>query len=1635
MSDVSSEASKDDRSDDSLSSDGEDEFYDIEVKKDVTDNVSTTSESSTSEETVKVKVEEYSANEDFRERFFEAQERLGELEAELKNTRERLRNLENACENTEEKIGVLKNAAFSYHRSFSEHEITFKTVIEENRELKITIEKLQALIRKNKQEREKSDEIKRTINEHLKDQLDAATKENEELERELDELKSKNSKDLRDIVGPHDDKKKSKYCGTDGTRGGSDLVQELESLKLRFDAIESEKNQLQKEKEELRDEVDDLEKRLKDFQQKLSADDEIIEEMKQQILEYHSQIAETENNCDSSRSKNIELEKEISVLRGLMAELESKLTDEKERREDLIYEGTQRLEIQNKKISQLEMNLRDVCKEKELLNLQFVDSKNKAEMDMKQWTKQLNESHVRAELFRKEVSDKEKKLATLRTENDELRGLKDDVASLQRQLQDAHDRELARFAEESSGDETDGDKDDELKRLKQDNEELNQEVEQLRDDVISLQSELAEFVQEKERRSPKGMDPEIVVVERFEVQSSAPLARIESDLSDYDDVNEERVVAVSETPNLVPPEETTTSWSSDDFAKSQIQELEELLEKTKAEKQKLEDCLEESEDKAKKTADELSKTIDNLTEKCEVMSQELLEKETIINRLRKDEAQDKKNIRDLEQKRLRDQEYVERELEKARQELHDLKSHAAAKEDYKEKYHELKAEYDKTVEDKEKLEGEKEEVAKERAKLQDQLEDLNKMLEKGKQMYAEVCDENDDIMKAKNKMEDEVKFLSEELKEEEELHSSEKGKLDKEIKDLKEKIGRLEEEISELKKKLRRQEDEENWRKKHDILQRDINSLQGDKKRLERSVEKIEDEHEDTKSKYSKARRELSDARTELGTLRRQVSELKLTKDTADVDKELRKTKDTLKEKEEECRRYVGQLEDLEKEMATVKVALKNKEEACERYLQELEKMKESLTQQKADDGWQEKFESLKLKLDEVEGEKNSLQKEKNNLQSELRKDSEKLAEVEIKLSQANMEKEGLSKDFHKSHTRITHLEIELQKASKQKQQAEEQAKWIKKELLTREETISRLGKELSDKNKIIASMDDNVDKDNEILMLEREIQLLQSRIPASEKDESVLHNQIHLLETNVKEVKEQLDGKTAQLEECEKKNEKLGVRVVELSKEIQSLYRRYEESCVHLAELQAGRPVVLAKAETTSLTIDVEGKPEVELGVFVQERVRSLPRVVTPGHGRSVSELEIPVSQLPGTVVIGEPVSLTVDYSARGSPVVSHPSEVTASEPEDNDEVSWSQDSEDERDIPPVVFTAQEVYSAPPPPTYSPSAPNPERILISAQALPEPQRPKSIDAERFPFLKGSDVKLNAGAFQPVPSRASDQIEDEADNERLPQRRFRAISREELFRLDGLLHAHAHHQDPPENGVDNVTKGYPEDELFVGKEDYPKEFYDQQREDWPKPPSYQLEGTEEPPIPPTEDAYTNESAPDKEFADEYDRYPDPYEKPPRKPESTYTRKIIGVYNDDGNLIGYQEVYEEKADDYMDEINGGVLPYPDPYGYEGIPKPPKIEQYPSENLPYTNDTRELLEGDFEYVYGRNGNTSKEQWYSDEPDERGFVQTKYNRENDATYRHAYSDPYGHLNGDNYGRNHPSEVARQYASGTYL
>lgn len=1554
---------------------------DPEIRRAKTDYVYKTSNSATTEETIRVTVEELPVDEDFKTRFFEAQDRLGELEQELRNTREKLRNLENACENTEEKIGVLKNAAFSYHRSFSEHEVTIKTVVEENKLLKITIEKFEATIRGYKEEQEKVDEIKRE-NENLKDQLDEARKGNDDLVEQLDKLQ-KEYDDLRDNNGGEKD----------------NILLEMESLKLKYGEIETENDNLLKEKEELRVEVDDLERRLKDLQIKLSADDEVIEEMKQQIVEYHVQIQQSEENCNNSRTRNIELEKEMSILRGLVTELESSLKAEKDSRESLFREGTNRLDIQNKKITQLEMNLKEVCKEKELLYLQFVDSKNKAEMDSKQCTKQLNETHVRAELFRKEVSDKEKTISSLKAENGELR---DDIALLQKQLEDLQDRDLSKFAEDL--DKADGNDDDELTKLREENEEMTQELEQLRDEVISLQSELAERYIEEEK--PRNEDPDEIVVEHLRVVQRVPLAPNE-DLSDSDDF-EEHIVAVGETPQLAAvPKESGDSWSSQDYSKSQIQELEELLERTKKEKEKVEECLEESEERAKKTTEELSKTITQLNDRCEEMRKELIEKEAVINEQRKDLAQDKNTISDLEEK-LREQEYIEAELEKARKELLELKSQETI-EDLSEEYEKLKEQYQKLMEDKKKLKDNNEDLLEKKADIEEQLEEMKVKFDKGKEMYNTLCDENDDLKKDNDdlqkqvdKLREEVKYLGDELKEEEDLHVTEKEKLTGKNKELGDKIRRLEGEISDLKAKLRKKDDDENWKEKFDELKREKNSLQIEKQRLERNLERNDDEHEQTKTKYNKVRRELTDAQSETAMLRRQLSELKLTKDSGDLEKELRKLKETLRKKEEESKNH----------------------------LTELEELKRSLFRQTSEDGWQEKFESLKLKLDEVEDEKDSLQKEKNNLQNDLRKDSEKLAELEIKLSQANMEIEGLSKDFDKSHTRITQLEIELQRSSKQKQQAEEQAKWIKKELLTREETISKLGKELNEK------MEDS-DKDNQIIVLEREIQLLQSRIPASEKDESVLHNRIRFLEDSVKEIKEKLDGKTVQLDKCEKEKESLSVHVVELSKEIQVLYERYQASRTEIEKLRAGLVTVPEKTpETTSLTIDVERKPEVQLGVFVQERVRS--RVVTPGLGRSTSELEISISQLPGTVVIGEPVAVTVDYGSEGNPLVSHPVELTASEPEDNDEDSFSHEGDDE-DVPPVVYSAPQVESAPQFNFTSPST-DPERILVSAQALPRPQLPKSVDPERFPFLKASGVRLSGGAFQPVPSRNNNLPgqslqEEPSDKELIPEGRFRAFSKEDQFKLDGLLHAHAHHHDPPDV-YNDVYNQPPENGVGNNKEYYPEE-PNAQEERWPEPPPYDWE---EPPLQPPREAYSYQSSPGGEHPDDFngqvEKYPDPYKVPLRKPEGSYKRRIIGVYDNDGKLIGYQDVYEEVTDEYAEEMNGGVVPYPEPYEHRGVPHPYEPEQRLPIKIPYTNDTRGPEEDEpVFYEYDSNQNATKDQWFSPQPGERVQDNRKHNKESGRSYRHGYPEPYGYLNGDGARRNRPAMVSSQYASGTYL
>ena len=77
MSDRADEASAKD--DDASHDSGEEEFYDVDVERETTEYVSTTFDSSTTEESIKFKVEELPVNEDLRNAFSKLKKDSGNL--------------------------------------------------------------------------------------------------------------------------------------------------------------------------------------------------------------------------------------------------------------------------------------------------------------------------------------------------------------------------------------------------------------------------------------------------------------------------------------------------------------------------------------------------------------------------------------------------------------------------------------------------------------------------------------------------------------------------------------------------------------------------------------------------------------------------------------------------------------------------------------------------------------------------------------------------------------------------------------------------------------------------------------------------------------------------------------------------------------------------------------------------------------------------------------------------------------------------------------------------------------------------------------------------------------------------------------------------------------------------------------------------------------------------------------------------------------------------------------------------------------------------------------------------------------------------------------------------------------------
>ena len=1284
-----------------------------------TENVSHVSETITT-----VRVEE-SVNESFKEKFLEAQRKLLDLEGELKGTRQYLRNLEDACENTEEKINGLKDAAILYQRSVSQHEVS---IAEENQSLKMQIENYEAALEGLEKEKKHAKETRvRAVK--IEIELEKATKEINRLLGQLDscERAEANSKHVRDTAAELSDElaMMKSECTLHCTRINklteenealkkekslSDaLMSELKALKLECDEIESENEQLEHEKQELRAELGvlvekvralevsqeqrdkNVDKAVDDTQSQLDKADNYLEQLKQQVLDQNEQVQELEDNCDQSRTRNIELEKELSALHFRIQELENNLDSELKEKQELQKEWKKKVENQNKHIVQLENHSKEISREQELLRLQLMDCKNKSEMEVRNFTRQLNEAQVRCEIFKKEVAVKERELQASLQEKEKY---DNEYSSLERQLNCAND---------------------DIAQLQKMNKCLKDEFDLL-----------------------KGQSPEKVEVPNDARLLSAPppLADSESDLSDL----EEEIIASKDYLEVEAAPEQPTAWSDPESGEETV---EDMLRRALEDKKNLERELAEAEQKAEQTADELSETIRCLNDRA------------VISQGKDVEHSNKTKELEEQVKQLQEEnEHLEAELEKAHHEL-SISEKPEDNEVLEEKYESLEKKYNELVSKTEVLQQENEELGEERDSLLEEVEEWQNDFEAGKQKYQKLCSENETLKNEKKKLEEELtKKRDAHSKEMENQLKSQRAKITERLKRLKAEAENTDDSFE--------KEDEtvSEWREMYfalrtrfDQIERVKITVERERDGLQRKCNNMEDELDEVRSKYSRMRREVSDAHGEVSNLRQQLSEYRSAKDTAE--KELKKQK-----------------------------------QQCTKHLKELENLIAQLSRENNDEGLLVKFESLKLEYEELEGEKESLQKERNNLQYKLHTSAETLAENEIKLKEVSEEKQSLEQDLKKVQSENTELEMVLERTTKQKEQEEQQCTWYKNELMKKEEIVNELEQKIHrletdvqfTSEKAEGSRKEADDLRTRAVQLEGEVERLKKEIGAKREqdkaDSACLRARVAQLEADLENLKADLDCKSSELEEREKEKESLSLHTVELKREIQCLYARFEATQAQVAELQrvpppeqiqvtelqrvpppeqiqvtelqSTPPPEPQKAENTTITIDVESKPEIELDILIAGQQRD--RI--PGLERKISVVKIPMNSIPGGVKTGSTSGATVDSEDAGP--VTNSTGLLASE------------SDDEVFPPPpeeaLISPDEQVGNFSSPPRVlderKPATPTPERITVSAQALPQPQIPRSLDARRFPLITDSGVRLRSGAFQSVPVR-SREIPDE----------------------------------------------------------------------------------------------------------------------------------------------------------------------------------------------------------------------------------------------------------------------------------
>lgn len=930
-----------------------------------THEISRDSNTTTHVEHSTVVVEEINSDQvEFKAKFDEAQLNLFDLEKELRLTRDKLNHLQGACENTEEKLSSLKDATFSYQSIVSKHEITSRTVTEENRVLKVQLAKMEDLEKELEEEKDKngvlSDRVMvlERVKEHAKEEIDELNlkledlqsksdddnealrdkikeyeitcdnlqKDLDEKEEELIKLRLQHESDVDDLNNAlkqkhsdyivHAEKSENLAAECDVLRkdkatGEENLLREIESLKLKYDQIDGEKGTLEKEKEEIYNELSGLEERLQDLET-LQAERFELKKDNDELRARIEILAKENKDLEDNKE---ELLDEIEKLKDRLEEFDGLQDD----RDDIVL-----------KLKELKRKYDEVLAE----NSDFCDKINYLDDEL---------SKLRREL--QDVSELKIKLERIQKENRELedndRKQKNEINELERELRTAK-----------------RDKDDlalQLNIEKDRAEESAKKVTELKARIKELEQQL----EDKDRKNGdleeenKKLEDELDAINITLGKGKAAYEEMEDELDHLKDENEKQKQELDELrakqDEIVVVEDVALAASAPAF------DFSEDLEAANKDKKRLEDELERMNDKYDTMYEELTKKINILEDRCETLKKEVVEKEMIIAQLKRDEIRYQEKIKELEKKLedgdlSKDNDLLRKQINKLEEEVQflteelknaddisigefaelekevkvlkakiqelekqakedereierlALRKRSKGDDDWKTQYNSLKIQFDSLEREKDFIKRDKDRLHKEYTEVDDDLQNIRAKHNRTKKQLDEVNIE--------------INTLRIQLREYERNNRPETVR--SEIAELKRIINDKDEEIEELKHELQGIDGEE-WPQKYESLKLKYEEVDGEKDSLHKEKSELQRELRHSAEKVAELEIKLNNGsgdekrlREEVRTYRSKISELELRieRDRRDDQRTIEKLRKRIAELEDEIKRLKKLLQD-----------------------------------------------------------------------------------------------------------------------------------------------------------------------------------------------------------------------------------------------------------------------------------------------------------------------------------------------------------------------------------------------------------------------------------------------------------------------------------------------------------------------------------------------------------------------------------------------------------------------------------------------------------------------------------------------------------------------------------------------------